>query len=186
MEDDKIIQLYWDRQENAIKETAAKYGLYCYSISYGILRSREDADECVSDTWLRAWNAIPPQRPAALQAFLARITRNLSLDCFRRRNALFRGRGQVTVALEELEHAAPSAPSAEQQASEQELIASLERFLWGLPPEKRQVFLLRYWYFCSDREIAQQLQMTRGKVTSMLFRLRSALKIHLEKEGVWL
>ena len=186
MEDAKIIALYWERQERAIEETAAKYGVYCYSISYGILRNKEDADECVSDTWLKAWNAMPPQRPSALQAFLAKITRHLSLARSRRRSALFRGRGQVTVALEELEYAAPSAPSAEEAASELELIAGLERFLWDLPLEKRQVFLLRYWYFYSDREIAQQMHMSKGKVTSMLFRLRCGLKEFLQKEGIWL
>lgn len=186
MEDAKIVQLYWDRSEDAIAETAAKYGAYCHSISYGILRSREDAEECVSDTWLRTWNALPPQRPTRLQAFLAKITRNLALDRYRRKNALFRGLGQVPLALEELEHAAPSAASAEDLATEQELIAALEKFLWELPGEKRQVFLLRYWHFCSEQEIARQMCMTKGKVTSMLHRLRNALKEQLEKEGIYL
>lgn len=186
MEDQKIIQLYWERSEQALSETAEKYGEYCFSISYGVLRNREDADECVSDTWLRAWNAMPPQRPAALQPFLAKITRNLSLDRYRRKKALFRGGGQVPLVLEELERAAPSAPSAEEAVGESELAAALERFLWNLEEEKRQVFLLRYWFFYSDGEIARQLGVTRGKVSSMLHRLRTALRQHLEKEGIGL
>ena len=186
MEDEKIVELYWQRSEDAITETAAKYGAYCRSIACGILKDPQDAEECVSDTWLRTWNALPPQRPARLQPFLGKITRNLSLDVWRKKNTLMRGMGQVPLALEELEHAAPTAPSPEETVQEQVLIDSLEKFLWSLETEKRQVFLLRYWYFRSEREIASQLCMTKSKVTSMLHRLRNALRQHLEKEGICL
>lgn len=186
VEDERIVELYWQRSEDAIAETESKYGAYCRSIACGILRSPQDAEECVSDTWLRTWNALPPQRPARLQPFLGKITRNLSLDVWRKKNALRRGVGQVPLVLEELEHAAPPAMSAEEAVQEQVLIASLEKFLWSLEGEKRQVFLLRYWYFRSEREIAAQLSMTKSKVTSMLHRLRNALRQHLEKEGICL
>lgn len=186
MEDSGIVQLYWDRAEEAIAETAEKYGKYCFSISYGILRDREDADECVSETWYRAWNTMPPQRPVALQPFLAKITRNLSLDRYRRKHALFRGGGQVPRVLEELEHAAPSARSPEETVEELVLVSSLEQFIRTLSGEKRQVFLLRYWYFYSEREIAQMMYLSKSKVSSMLFRLRKSLREHLEKEGIGL
>lgn len=186
VEDERIVELYWQRSEDAIAETAARYGAYCRSIALGIVKDSRDAEECVSDTWLKTWNALPPQRPSRLQPFLGKITRNLSLDLWRKKNALFRGMGQVPLALEELEHAAPSAPSPEETVQEQILIASLEKFLWSLEGEKRQVFLLRYWYFRSEREIASQLCLTKSKVTSMLHRLRNALRLHLEKEGIYL
>lgn len=184
MEDERIVALYWQRSEDAIAETAAKYGTYCHSIAFGILRNEQDAEECVVDTWLRAWNAIPPQRPNRLSAFLAKITRNLSLDRYRRRTAQFRGFGQLPLALEELEWSIPSPGSVESMAEAAELTASLERFLYSQSKEKRQVFLLRYWYFRTIEEIADQQQMSQNKVTSMLFRMRKELKKHLEKEGI--
>jgi RNA polymerase sigma-70 factor (ECF subfamily) len=183
VEDEKIVELYWQRSEDAIRETAARYGTYCHSIAYGILHNPQDAEECVSDTWLRTWNALPPQRPTRLQPFLGKITRNLALDAWRRKNALFRGMGQVPMAMEELNHAISSADSAEDSLNEQVLVDALERFLWSLDGEKRQVFLLRYWYFRSEKEIASQLGVTRSKIVSMLHRLRIALKNHLQQEG---
>lgn len=186
MEDTQIVQLYWQRSEEAIAETAKKYGAFCHSVSYGILRDRQDAEECVADTWLRAWDAIPPQRPKRLAAFLAKITRNLSLDRYRKRAAQFRGSGQVILALEELQWSVPSPGSVETVAEAAELTASLERFLYGLPREKRQVFLLRYWYFRTIAEISEQLCLSEQKVTTMLFRIRKELKKHLTEEGIGL
>lgn len=186
MEDGQIVQLYWERSEDAIAETAEKYGAYCHSISYGILRNNQDAEECVTDTYLRAWNAIPPQRPVRLPAFLGKITRNLSLDRYRRRSAKMRGFGQVTVALDELEWSVPDPNDLEKITEQAALTASLERFLQCLPQDKRQAFLLRYWYFRSIQEIAGSLHMTESKVTSLLHRTRKELKAHLEKEGICL
>jgi len=186
MEDSQIVQLYWQRSEEAIAETSIKYGTYCRNISYGILRNHEDAEECVVDTYLRAWDAIPPQKPVRLAAFLGKITRNLSLDRYRRKTAQFRGFGQVPLALQELEWSVPAPENAETMAEAAELTASLERFLYGLPIEKRQVFLLRYWYFRTIQEISEQLEMSERKITSMLFRTRKELKQHLEKEGIGL
>ena len=184
MEDEQIIQLYWQRSEDAIAETAVKYGTYCHSISYGILRNAEDAEECVTDTYLRAWNAIPPQRPRYLAAFLAKIVRNLALSRYRKITAKFRGGGQVRIAFEELEQAIPSSHSVEDTMEEAELIHALEAFIFGLSKEKRQVFLLRYWYFRSMEEICVQLGISESKASSMLFRMRKELKRHLEKEGI--
>lgn len=184
MEDGQIVQLYWDRSEDAIAETSEKYGAYCHSISYGILRNNQDAEECVTDTYWKAWNAMPPQRPVRLPAFLGKITRNLSLDRYRRRNAKIRRFGQVTVALDELEWSVPDSTDMDQVAEQAALTASLERFLQKLPQEKRQAFVLRYWYFRSVQEIAGSLHMTESKVTSLLHRTRKELKAHLEKEGI--
>lgn len=184
MEDAKIVQLYWERSEDAIAETSAKYGAYCHSISYGILRNEQDAEECVTDTYLRAWNAMPPQRPAHLPAFLGKITRNLSLDRYRRRTAKMRGFGQVTVALEELEGSVPAPDAVAHMAETAELTVVLERFLKALPQEKRRVFVLRYWYFRSGPEIAKSLRITEAKVTAILHRTRKELKQYLEMEGI--
>ena len=186
MEDEQIIQLYWRRSEDAIAETAVKYGTYCHSISYGILRNAEDAEECVTDTYLRVWNAVPPQKPRSLAAFLGRITRNLSLSRYRKNMAKFRGGSQVRLAFEELEHSVPSRYTIEAATSENELIYALENFLYALTKEKRQVFLLRYWYFRSPIEISVQLQLSESKVRSMLYRMRKDLKAHLDGEGIYL
>lgn len=184
MEDERIIQLYWQRAEDAIAETAAKYGAYCTSVSYGILRNRQDAEECVTDTYLRAWNTMPPERPRYLAGFLGKITRNLSLDRYRKNKAVFRGGGQIRLVYEELEETIPSHHTVETMVEEAELTRTLERFLWTLPKEKRQVFLLRYWYFRSISEISQQLCMSEAKARSMLHRMRKDLRAYLEKEGI--
>jgi len=186
MEDDQIIRLYWRRSEEAIAETAVKYGIYCKSIAYGILRNSEDTEECVTDTYLRAWNVIPPQKPKSLSAFLGKITRNLALSRYRKNTAKFRGGNQVKLAFEELNQAIPSPVSIDSITEEKELIHTLEAFLWSLSKEKRQVFLLRYWYFRSLKEISVQLQLSESKVRSMLYRMRKDLKTHLEREGIYL
>lgn len=186
MEDEQIIALYWDRSEDAIRETNFKYGPYCENISYGILRNREDSKECVSDTWLRAWNTMPPQKPTYLSLFLAKIVRNLSLDRYRKGHAVFRGSGQTALVYEELEEAIPSLQSGEQLADTLEIRDSLERFLDGLPLQQRQIFLLRYWYVHTPKEIGQQLGIRQQKINNMLYELRKKLKKHLEQEGIWL
>lgn len=186
MEDMEIVALYWARSEDAIAETAEKYGGYCHSISFRILRNEQDAEECVTDTYYRAWNTMSPKRPDRLAAFLGKITRNLSLDRYRRRTAKMRGRGQVTVALEELEQSVPSHDSVEDQVSAAALTDSLNRFLCGLPTEKRRVFLLRYWYFLKVEEIAERLGCSEAKVSSMLHRTRKELKAYLEGDGIGL
>lgn len=186
MEDEQIIQLYFRRSEDAIAETAVKYGYYCRNISYGILRNMEDAEECETDTYLRVWNSIPPEHPRYFSAYLGKIVRNLSLSRYRRTTAKFRGGSQVRLAYEELEHCIPSIYNVEETVEETVLVYALENFLRHMPQEKRRVFLLRYWYFRTIPEICDQLQMSEAKVRSMLFRMRKDLKKHLEKEGIFL
>ena len=163
MNDDQIIQLYFDRSEQAIKETDAKYGGYCYSIAYNILNNPEDAEESVSDTYLSAWNAMPPRRPPALAAFLGKITRNLSIDRWRKYRAFKRGEGQIELALEELRECVSGTESAEEAAIRKEILASLNRFLGTLKETERSVFLCRYWYLDSTEEIAEKSGFTVSK-----------------------
>ena len=181
-EDQKIIDLYWNRSENAITETAVKYGRYCTSIAYGILKSREDAQECVSDAYLMAWNAIPPRRPADLGTYLGKITRNLSIDRLRTRNRDKRGGGEMPLALEELEEVVVGSDSPENEAIRKELAASMNRFLRELTVQERYVFVRRYWYLDSLADIAKNTGFSGSKVASMLFRLRGRLKKQLMKE----
>ena len=183
MEDQKIISLYWDRSEQAIYETDNKYGGYCYRIAQGIVRCAEDAQEILSDTWLAAWNTIPPQRPRILKAFLARITRNLSLDRWDRMTADKRGGGEVPLALEELSECIAGSRTVEGELDAKELGAAVDRFVRGLRPLEQQVFLSRYWYLEPIDRIAQQMGFSRSKVTSMLHRTRNKLRDYLKEEG---
>lgn len=184
MKDHEIIDLYWKRLENAISATAEKYGKYCHSISYNILHSREDAEECVNDTWLGAWKSMPPQRPECLSAYLGKITRNLSLNRFKQYNAQKRGLGQTELVLSELEDCIPARTDVEQAVEEMILVKSINRFLWEQPEQKRNLFIRRYWYLSPIREIAENYGMSESKVSSLLFRMRNKLREHLEKDGI--
>lgn len=186
MEDDQIIKLYWERSEDAITQTAVKYGKYCHTIAYNILGNFEDSEECVNDTYLRAWGIIPPRRPKKLSVFLGKITRNLSLDTYRRYTAEKRGGGQMVIALEELGGCIPSDESMERVLDEMELVALLNGFLASLSAEHRKIFMRRYWYVSSIKEIAQDYGITESKVKMSLLRSRNQLKELLEKEGVTL
>lgn len=184
MEDSRIIDLYWQRSETAIDETAKKYARYCHSISFNILHSAEDAEECVNDTWLNAWNAMPPRRPSCLAAFLGRVTRNLSLDRFKHYSAEKRGGGQTELALDELDEAVPGTSGVEEAINGKELSQLVDSFLRELPREKRMIFVKRYWYFLPIKTIAEQMGTSEKQVNSALFRLRKGLRSYLEKEGV--
>ncbi len=184
MEDEKIIDLYWNRSENAISETAGKYGGYCYSIAYRILTNQEDAQECVNDTYMAAWNAMPPKRPAILATFLGKITRHLSIDRWRSQNRVKRGGGEMVLALEELEECIDSGESAEKALERKELAMVFNRFLDSLPETERRVFLCRYWYLDPVKDIAAAFGFSGSKVTSMLYRTRGKLRTVLEKEGL--
>ena len=184
MDDSKIVDLYWNRSEQAIAETDQKYGKYCYRIAYNILASKEDAEESVSDTYMTAWNTIPPHRPSVLAAFLGKITRHLSIDRWRTRNAYKRGGGQVVLALEELEECIASAENVEQTYTKKELLAAYKRFVEKLPVTERRVFLLRYWYLDSIGDIAQKHGFSESKVKSMLHRTRQKLQRCLAEEGL--
>ena len=183
MEDQKIIDLYWQRSEQAIQETDAKYGGYCFSIAYNILTNREDSEESVSDTYLSAWHAMPPKRPGILSAFLGKITRHISIDRWRRRSAQKRGGGEIVLALEELEDCLSDGYSTEEAVQKKELAVFINRFLDTLPETERNIFLCRYWYVDSVKDIADTFGFSVGKVNSMLFRTREKLRRALEKEG---
>ncbi len=184
MEDRQIVDLYWTRQERALEETDRKYGGYCRTIAYNILYSKEDSEECVNDTWLRAWNSIPPQRPGILQAFLAKITRNLSLDRYKASRAGKRGGGQLPVALEELGECLQASATLEEELELRQISQILDRFLRTLPERDCCIFLRRYWYVDGIREIALRYDMAEGSVKSSLHRTRQKLRVCLEREGV--
>ena len=184
MRDGEILDLYWAREERAILETQASYGRYCYSIAWHILHMREDADECVSDTWLRAWNAIPPRRPGRLGVFLGTITRNLALDRWKERHAAKRGSGEMVLALEELAECIPDRRSTEDAVEAAELKRLLNQFLGGLSQKDCSVFLRRYWYVEEYSEIAKHCGMKLNTVKTSLYRTRTKLREYLEQEGV--
>jgi RNA polymerase sigma-70 factor (ECF subfamily) len=183
MEDREIIQLYWERNEQAIRESEHKYGLYCRSIACSILPSPQDAEETVSDTWLRAWNAMPPQKPGRLSAFLGRITRNLAFDRWRRQNAEKRGGGELSLVLEELAECVSGGGNAEDALEMRELGRALNGFIAALPRDKRVLFLGRYWYALPVNELAKRCGMTEGAAAAALRRLRIKLRKQLEEGG---
>lgn len=184
MEDTDIIALYWARDERAVSETADKYGRYCHSVAYRILQNNEDSEECVNDTYTGAWNAIPPHRPELFSAFLAKITRRISLNLLRNKTAEKRGTGQYTVTLEELSECIPSSLTAEDTVETHELTRMLNNFLDNLSVEERRVFLCRYWYLDPVKDIAKRFSFGESKVKMMLKRTREKLLIHLKKEGI--
>ena len=184
MTDARIIELYHLREERAIEETDKKYGPYCRSISYNILSSHDDSEECVSDTYLRAWNSMPPEKPDILSAFLGKICRRLSIDRWRKAKAEKRGGGESVLALEELEYCIPAGQGDPAEELElKELKRIYERFINALPTTERRVFLCRYWYMDSVKDIARRFDFTESKVTSMLHRTRERFRAVLEKEG---
>ena len=183
MNDEKILDLYWDRSERAIHETEAKYGKYLLFIAGNILDSQEDCIECLNDTLLAAWNAIPPARPEMLRTFLAKIMRNIALGKLNYQNAEKRGSGRVAEAIEELGDISDSESSMENVVERVALTEVLEAFLESLQDAERKVFIKRYWLFKTTREISEQTGLTESNVRVMLFRLRRKLKDILTKEG---
>lgn len=183
MEDTNIIELYWARNEQAISETAGKYGAFCHRIAWNILSCREDSEECVNDTYLNVWNTIPPQRPQVFQAFLGRITRNLAIN---RHNYLARekrGGGAVTLALEELRECVDQGSDPEASIELKELGESIAAFLEEISQIERIIFLRRYWYLEDRQRIAEFCGLTDSNVGVILHRTRKKLKAHLRKEG---
>jgi RNA polymerase sigma-70 factor (ECF subfamily) len=181
VEDTKIIQLYWDRDQSAIKESDQKYGRYCFTVANRILESREDSGECVNDTWHNAWRAIPPERPAKLQSFFARITRNLALDRYAYNNAQKRN-ARLETAMDEYWECIPNGEILpEDRIVLKDLI---NRFLADLDKQTRIIFLQRYWYVCTAREIARNVGLSESNVNVILHRTRNRFKLYLQKEGI--
>ncbi len=186
MEDSRIVDLYWARDEQAIAESQAKYGRYCLQVSVNILDNHEDAEECVNDTYLRAWDAMPTERPTRLGAFLAKICRNLSLDRYKANHAAKREQSLYVVSLDELNECIPAGGFADTDiALESERIGqSINLFLRRQRPEVRDVFVCRYFYAETLDSIARRFGMSESKVKSMLHRTREKLRKYLESEGV--
>ena len=185
MTDKQIVDLYWQRDEMAIYETDVQYGKYCFSISYHILHDSKNAEECVNDTYLAAWKAMPPHRPSSLSAFLGKITRRLSLKRWRDQSRQKRGGGMKEISLEELEECIPSGKSIDEKMETAMLTEIVNAFLENLPMNERRVFLRRYWYCDSIKEIAFRFRFSESKVKMMLKRTRDKLLAHLEKEEIW-
>lgn len=182
MEDSQIVDLYWNRDESAISVTATKYGAYCRKIAMNILYNIEDSEECVNDTYLAAWDSMPENRPALLGSFLASITRNLSLDKYRRSHSKKRGEGQIDVVFDELLEVAAGS-SVEDEAEAKRLSEAMNRFVVSLKDESRFIFVRRYFYADSLENIAKVLEITEPKVKSNLFRTRNKLREFLTGEG---
>lgn len=182
MKDDEIIALYLKRDETAIRETERKYGGYLTRIAYNVLSDWEDSKECVNDTYLRAWDSIPPHSPECLSAYLRKITRQSLIDIFRKKNSAKRRMSEYAVSLSELEECLSAGNTTEQDADLNLLSQAINDFLRTLSDEARDVFIGRYYFADSIREIARYCRMSESKIKSMLFRTRAGLKHYLEKE----
>jgi len=182
MDDLQIIELFWLRDEAAILESQKKYGDFCRSIAFHILNDPEDTKECVLDTWLRAWDSIPPTRPNFLRAFFGRIVRNLSISRYRREHAQKRF-SSMEILLGELEDCIPSVQTTETMAEASELSRIIETWLLSLPREARILFLRRYWNGLPLKTLAKELGISANNLSQRMYRLRLSLKTALEKEG---
>ena len=183
MDDSRIVELYWQRNADAIKETDRKYGAYCFSVADNILHNKEDSEECVNDTWLNAWNAIPPHKPVKLQMFLAKITRNLSFNRYNARSAEKRGGGEVALVLDELAECLAGETNVEREYEAKELGQCIRCFVRALPEREGNVFVRRYFFTESVEQIAKRYGLTGNNVMVILSRTRKKLKTHLVKEG---
>lgn len=183
MEDRQIVMLYWERDPQAIELSRQKYGAYCFSVAHNLLASREDAEECVNDTWLHAWNGMPPNRPGILRMFLAKITRCVSFNRFKANNTQKRGGGQLPLVLEELAECIADESRVEDAVIAAELGESVRQFVRSLPEREGDIFVRRYFFTESITEIAQSYGITVNYTMVMLSRTRKKLKNHLMKEG---
>lgn len=184
MEDKDIVELFWQRSEAALPETQRKYGSYCRTIAYNILENDEDAEECVNDTWLKAWNSMPDHRPSRLAPYLAKLTRWLSLSLLRQRRRLKRGGGETALALDELSEVLSDGSDAQHELEIKELNAAVRQFLSGLNETEREVFLSRYWFLVGVKEIAARFGFSPNKISTMLHRTRRKLQTYLKEEGL--
>lgn len=183
MEDEEIIALYWQRDENAIRETSSKYGKLCWRIACNILSSHEDCEECVDDTYLAVWRSIPDQRPARFPAFIGKIARNTALKKYEYLTAAKRNPGAVT-ALEELGESVSDRDSVEDKVENRRIERAIDAFLWRQPKDKRTIFVRRYWYLDSIERISAAAGYSQSKVKNILYHMRRKLRAHLESEGI--
>ena len=182
-EDSRIIELYFERNESAVAETDKKYGAYCMTVSKNILGNEEDAKECLNDTYLAAWNSIPPKIPEKLSLFLGKITRNLSLNRFRKNEAKKRGGGTADIVFDEIGEIISGSDNPEEKFERKEIIGAVNEFLRTLPEEKRSIFICRYWYFDSIEDIAARFGKKESGIYSSLERTRKNLWKYLSERG---
>lgn len=183
MDDKSIVQMYWERDEKAIQATAEKYGAYCLSIAGNIVGNREDAEECVSDAYLCTWNSIPSNRPKMLSTYLGKIVRNLSFNRYKKNRMKKRGAGQTAAILDELAEVLSDPNAPEDECDLKLLTEAINSFLAALPAEKRAIFVSRYWYADSVKDIAGRFGLTENKVSVSLNRLRTQLRKYLIESG---
>lgn len=185
MKDEQIVDLYWARNEDAISETSEKYGKYCYSIAFNVLYDKSDSEECVNDTYLKAWNSMPSARPNVLSAFLGKITRNIALNRYNFKTAEKRGGGQIESSLDELAECVSGADTPEDIFDSQLIGRVINGFLAGLTVRSRDIFVSRYFYLESVSEIADKYEMSESAVRTSLFRTRQGLAAVLKREGAF-
>lgn len=183
MDDQQILELYWERNDAAIAQTAQCYGRYCRRVAVNILGNEQDAEECVNEAYFHLWNAIPPERPAVFGAYAAKITRNLALNRYRERTADKRGGGEVPLLLSELADCLPSRHTVEQQLTTEALGQRIREFVRALPEPHRVLFVRRYWYGDSLKALAGQQGVSESRLKSQLHRQRKQLQAFLEKGG---
>ncbi len=182
MDDDYIVNLFWRRSDDAIMKVSQKYGDYCFSIANNILHNQEDSEECVNDTWFRAWNAIPPHKPQRLQLFLAKIVRNLSFDRYNSRTAGKRGGTEMTLVLDELSECIPGKSDVASEYEYRELVEIIRAYVNELPIQDCNIFLRRYFFTDTVSEIARRYDLNENHVMVILSRVRKKLRVYLEKE----
>ena len=183
MEDSAIVQLYWDRNEEALSQTQKKYGQYLLTIAQNILSNREDSQESVNDTYLAAWNSMPPHKPNVLATFLGKLTRRISIDLFRKKTSQKRGGGEYALSLEELGECLSGDNDPHRELEAKALAEGIAAFLQTQPQQVRHVFIGRYYYMDPVKEIARYCHISESKVKSLLYRTRQALGQYLQKEG---
>lgn len=183
MDDDQIVELYWNRKEEAIKESDVKYGKLLQQISFHILFNQQDSEECVNDTYCKVWEAIPPQKPTSLRAYMGRIVRNLSINRWYENRAQKRG-GDTNVLLSELSECIPASDTVETEIDEKELTQLMNTWLLELSQDDRVLFLRRYWYTDSVKDLAKECNTSQNIMAGRIYRLRQRLKAFLLKEGI--
>ncbi len=186
MKDEMIVEMYWRRDERAIEESDKKYGQPLFRLAYNILSDAEDSKECLNDTYLRAWSSIPPNRPHVLYPYLSKLVRQTSIDLFRRKSRKKRVTSQYTQSLSELEECVSKGDELQENFDEKILIEMINRWLKTLTPEARIIFLRRYYFMDSIKELSMYCGLSESKIKSRLFRLRGSLKKYLEREGYYL
>ncbi len=184
MEDREIVQLYWDRNEDAIPQTMPKYGNYCSAVAKNILGDPLDAEECVNDAYMAAWNSIPPHRPERLATYVGKLVRNLAINRREKNLAAKRGGGEIALILDELSECVAARDSVEETVGMNEVTEAINAFLATLPARRRQIFVRRYWYSDSIAAIAERYEMGTGAVSMVLARVRKALQGYLSERGL--